>query len=93
VPEAIAAKSHLAPFASVDIAPAKIGDSTFWLPTLVVGTFNNGKVKGKFVAHYSDYHRFTGSVSLLPGVTEIDPQTPDTKPDSARPIAPQPELN
>jgi hypothetical protein len=93
VPEEIAAKNHLAPFASVDIAPAKIGDTTFWLPTLVVGTFNNGKLKGRFVAHYSDYHRFTGSISLLPGVTEVDPQTPDTKPESARPIAPQPELN
>lgn len=81
VPEEAAAQRHLAPFASVDIAPEKIGDKTFWLPTLVVGTFNNGKEKGRFVAHYSDYHRFTGSVTLLPGVTEVDSQTPEAKPD------------
>ena len=82
VPEEAAAQRHLAPFASVDIGPATIGDKSFWLPTLVIGTFNNGKEKGRFVAHYSDYHRFTGSVTLLPGVTEVDPQTPDAKPDN-----------
>ena len=46
VPDAFAAKTHLAPFVSVDSAPAKVGDNTFWLPTRVVGRILNGKVRG-----------------------------------------------
>jgi hypothetical protein len=78
VPDEIALKTHLAPWAMVEIAPAKIGDDTFWLPTVVVGTFVNGKEKGKFTAHYSNYHRYTGSIKILPGVKEVEPpaQTP-----------------
>ena len=66
-------KDHLAPFASVDYAPAKVGDQSYWLPTVIVGRFRQGKVKGEFVAHYSNYHRYTASITLLPGATEINP--------------------
>ena len=78
VPVEIALKSHLAPWAMVEIAPAKIGDEIFWLPTVVVGTFVDGKIKGKFTAHYSNYHRYTGSITILPGVTAVD--APDSTP-------------
>jgi hypothetical protein len=79
VPGEIALKNRLAPFAWVALAPARIGDRTFWLPTTVFGAFVNGKVKGSFEAHYSGYHRFTSSVTILPGVTEVD-STPATGP-------------
>ena len=72
IPLETAIKTQLAPFASVELAPAKIGDDTFWLPTVVFGNFANGKTRGSFEAHYSDYHRYTVSSTILPGVTETD---------------------
>lgn len=83
VSDAFAAKTHLAPFVSVDSAPARVGDNTFWLPTQVIGRILNGRVHGTFTANYSNYHRYAGSMTLLPGATEID-STPDHEP------APQP---
>jgi len=85
--EEMALKYQLAPFASVEVASAKIGDETFWLPTVVVGTFTRGKVKGKFTAHYSDYHRYAGSITILPGITAVD--APDSTPSPA-PAKPPP---
>ena len=73
VPDEIARKTVLAPFASVDCAPAKVGNDTFWLPTEVVGRILNGNLRGEFIAHYSNYHRYTASITLLPGATEVDP--------------------
>ncbi len=92
VPVEIALKSHLAPWAMVEIAPAKIGDDTFWLPTVVVGTFVDGKNKGKFTAHYSDYHRFTGSVRILPGVNAVEQPVEEPAP-APIPAAPKPPPN
>ncbi len=63
---------QLAPFASVDCAPARIGDETFWLPVTVIGRNDDGKLRGEFIAHYSNYHRYTASITLLPGATEVD---------------------
>jgi hypothetical protein len=83
----MAERYHLAPFASVAVAPAKIGDDTFWLPTVVIGTYTRGKVKGKFIAHYSGYHRFTGSITILPGVTAVG--SPDSTP-APKPVMPPP---
>ncbi len=76
IPDDVAIPAHLAPFASVDLAPAKVGDQTYWLPTTVTGIIVNGKIHGKFVAHYSDYHRYTGTVKILPGITEVDSAPP-----------------
>ena len=67
---------HLAPFASVDSAPTQVGDQTYWLPTVIIGRFHEGKVKGEFIAHYSNYHRYAASITLLPGATEVDPASP-----------------
>ena len=72
VPLKAAIKTQLAPFARVDLAPAKIGDETFWLPTIVFANFANGKTRGSFEARYSDYRRYTASMTILPGVTETD---------------------
>ena len=73
IPENVAVKGNLAPFASVDCAPTKVGEETFWLPTVVVGRVQSGKIRGQFIAHYSNYHRYTASIKLLPGATEVDP--------------------
>ncbi len=76
IPDDVAIPAHLAPFASVDLAPAKVGDQTYWLPTTVTGIIVNGKIHGKFVARYSDYHRYAGTVKILPGITEVEPTPP-----------------
>jgi hypothetical protein len=57
-------------FASTDYAPAKIGDMTFWLPSATVSSVVINKAKVNTVVHYSDYHQYTASVTLLPA----DPQ-------------------
>jgi hypothetical protein len=59
-------KFHRWPFASVDLAPAKVGDKTFWLPTEVVGRGGTGKTRTEWVSHYSDYHQFAASAKILP---------------------------
>jgi hypothetical protein len=76
IPEQIANRTNLAPFASVDLASTKVGDQTFWLPTTVTGKIANGKIHGEFIAHYSNYHRYTASIKLLPGATEVE-STPE----------------
>jgi hypothetical protein len=76
VPDELARRSNLAPFASVDCAPARVGGQTFWLPTMVVGRILDGKVRGEFTAHYSNYHRYTASITLLPGASEVDSTPP-----------------
>jgi hypothetical protein len=60
----------------VDLAPAKVGDDTFWLPTVVIGRANKGAIHAQFTAHYSNYHRYAASITLLPGATEVDPAPP-----------------
>ena len=81
VPDKIANKARLASFASVDSAPVKVGETTFQLPTVVVARLNNGNIRGQFTAHYSNYHRYTASITLLPGATEVqDPTSPDPAP-------------
>jgi hypothetical protein len=54
---------------------------------VVVGHILSGKVRGEFVAHYSNYHRYAASIKLLPGATEVEP---DTKSDAAPPAATPP---
>lgn len=71
-----------APFASVDCAPTKVGDETYWLPTVVTGGSANRAIRGQFVAHYSNYHRYAASITLLPGAIEVD------NPEPAEPAAP-----
>ena len=61
-----------APFASVDCAPTKVGDETFWLPTQVAGGTPTQFIRRKFVARYSNYHRYVASVKLLPGTSEVE---------------------
>lgn len=66
IPEEDASRYHRWPSASTDFAPIKIGDDTFWLPTTVTGHFVKGKERGDWISHYSDYHRFTSTVTIAP---------------------------
>ena len=66
IPNEDAVPFHRWPFASVDLAPVAVGDKTFWLPTTVIGRSINGKARADWVSHYSDYHRFTAIVNILP---------------------------
>jgi hypothetical protein len=54
--------------ASTDYAPTSIGDKTFWLPIEVAQYAINGKTKAKghFTVHYSDYHQYTATSTILP---------------------------
>ena len=58
--------------ASNDYAPVKIGDKTFWLPTATAEDLvnNRNKAKGHFTVHYSDYHQYTASVTILPATPQ-----------------------
>ena len=71
VPEDFAAPRHLAGFVSIDYAATLVGDQGFWLPSRIVARMGDGKAQ--FTARYSNYHRFTGTVTLLPNVTPVDP--------------------
>jgi hypothetical protein len=58
--------------ASTDYAPASIGNRTFWLPIEVAQTAINGKTKarGHFTVHYSDYHQYTATSTILPATPQ-----------------------
>jgi hypothetical protein len=60
------AKPNRWPFSSVDLSPIRIGETTFWLPTTVIGRSINGKELAEWVSHFSDYHRFAATATILP---------------------------
>lgn len=76
IPDSVSAHTNLAPFASVDCARTRVGDETYWLPTTVIGRILDSRVRGEFIAHYSNYHRYTASIRLLPGAIEVAPAPP-----------------
>jgi hypothetical protein len=65
-PTDVATKYHRWAFASVDLAPAKVGSETFWLPTTVIGRGGTGKSQNEWISHYSDYHRYVATSAILP---------------------------
>jgi hypothetical protein len=76
IPPDIAAKFNHATFGAVDSGPTQVGDQIFWLPIIVTGDVaqNKGKAKGRFTAHYSNYHRYTATSTILPATpTEHNP--------------------
>jgi len=75
IPEEQTEHTNLAAFASVDLAPTRVGDETFWLPITVTGRSPKRAIRGECVAHYSNYHRYTASITILPGATEVDPSS------------------
>lgn len=77
VPPAVAEPRHIATFASIDYTPTLVGSETFWLPVSISARVGprQGSSAAEFTAHYTHYHRFTGSVTILPDVTPV-PENP-----------------
>ena len=82
------AEGHNTTSIAIDYAPAMIGGQSIWLPTSLTAELDYGK--GSFSARYSNYHRYTGTVTLLPGVISGEAGTPDPAlPPPAQSLDPQ----
>ena len=51
-------------FASIDYAPQKLGNDTFWLPARIYAHDPSGELR--MFAVYSNFHRYTGEMKILP---------------------------
>jgi len=56
---------HEIVFVSVDYAPQKLGDETFWLPVRFES--HDGKNEGRLLATYSNFHRYTSTAKVVDG--------------------------
>jgi hypothetical protein len=64
--------------ASVDFAPVTLNGKSFWLPfTVTAFTSETPKTNAfRFTAHYSNYHRFAASSTILPTTSDSPTQPP-----------------
>jgi hypothetical protein len=62
--------------ASVDFAPVTLSGRSFWLPfTVTAFTSETPKTNAfRFTAHYSNYHRFAASSTILPTTSDSSAQ-------------------
>lgn len=60
----LAEKNDDAYFGGIDYAPQKLGDQVFWLPARFYA--HDAANRGSMVATYSNYHRYTGELKILP---------------------------
>ena len=53
---------------SVDYMPVELGSKTFWLTKTVTADLKdkNKPIRLHYEAHYTNYHRFTGTAAILP---------------------------
>ncbi len=58
---------------AVDFAPTSLGGKTFWLSQTVTSTVTdkNKPITLEYEAHYTNYHRFAATTTVLPDVTEV----------------------
>ena len=54
-------------FGGIDYAPQKLGDQTFWLPARF--TAHDARNLNRMTAAYTNCHRYTGELKILPGVS------------------------
>lgn len=54
-------------FGGIDYAPQKLGEQTFWLPSRFEA--HDSKNMGRMSATYLNCHRYTGELTILPGVS------------------------
>jgi hypothetical protein len=54
-------------FGGIDYAPQKLGEQTFWLPSRFYA--HDSKDTGRMSATYLNCHRYTGELTILPGVS------------------------
>ena len=67
-----AGKDHVLGTASVDFAPVTFSAKPFWLPvTIIAFTTETPKTNAfRFTAHYSNYHRFAATSTILPASSD-----------------------
>jgi hypothetical protein len=63
----VAASTREVYFGAVDYAPQTLGDQTFWLPARFYAHDFRGTLR--MFATYSNYHRYTGEMKMLPGMS------------------------
>ena len=51
-------------FMAIDYGPQKLGDETFWLPVRL--SAHDPKDEGRMTVTYSNFHRFTGELRVVP---------------------------
>lgn len=60
----LAEKNNEAYFGGIDYAPQKLGDQVFWLPSRFYA--HDAANRANMAATYSNYHRYTGELKILP---------------------------
>jgi len=63
----VAARNTEVYFGGIDYAPQKLGEQTFWLPSRFYA--QDAKNMGRMFATYSNCHRYTGELKILPAVS------------------------
>jgi hypothetical protein len=79
IPPAIADRYDEAYFAAMDYAPQQLGERTFWLPAKF-SSHDFIDIR-RMEASYSNCHRYTGDIRILPGVAEAGRDAKPRKPD------------
>ncbi len=67
VPLDTARRTHLVPFAAIDLAPVQLNNRTYRLSSRLVADNPDGRTTAHFVATYSQCHLFHATVTILPG--------------------------
>jgi hypothetical protein len=64
--------------ASVDYAAVVLNGKSFWLPTTITAfTTETPKTNGvRFTAHYTNYHRFASTSTIVPVTPTFNTQPP-----------------
>jgi hypothetical protein len=63
----VAARAPGVYFGGIDYAPQKLGEQTFWLPSRFYA--HDAKNTGRMFATYSNCHRYTVELKILPGMS------------------------
>jgi hypothetical protein len=58
-------------FGGIDYAPQKLGEETFWLPSSFYS--HDAENTGRMIATYSNCHRYTVELKVLPGMPLTEP--------------------
>jgi hypothetical protein len=81
VPQPVGKDHAVLGTAAVDFAPVNLSGKSFWLPvTISASTTETPKTNAFcFTAHYSNYHRFAASSTILPATSDDSPVQQPTR--------------
>jgi len=81
VPQTVGKDHAVLGTATVDFAPINLSGKSFWLPTTIgASTTETPKTNAfRFTAHYSNYHRFVASSTILPATSDDSSTKPPTR--------------